>query len=74
MEEILRLKGLDAVPPVPLPPVSVVPGVALTPRQIRTARADVCWRRVVWWKRSGSPLSRMKMRCGLVVRRIVCAC
>ncbi|MBS0999854.1 phenylalanine--tRNA ligase subunit beta [Acetobacter persici] len=39
VEEILRLKGLDAVPPVPLPPVSVVPGVALTPRQIRTARA-----------------------------------
>ncbi|MGO3518078.1 MAG: phenylalanine--tRNA ligase subunit beta [Acetobacter cibinongensis] len=39
VEEILRLKGLDSVPAVPLPAVSVVPGTALTPKQIRTARA-----------------------------------
>lgn len=39
VEEVLRLKGLDAVPPVPLPSVSVVPAVALTPRQVRAARA-----------------------------------
>lgn len=39
VEEILRLKGLDRVPAVPLPPLSVVPGTALTPRQARAARA-----------------------------------
>ncbi|MCG0996182.1 phenylalanine--tRNA ligase subunit beta [Acetobacter indonesiensis] len=39
VEEILRLKGLDRVPAVPLPPLSVVPGTALTPRQVRAARA-----------------------------------
>lgn len=39
VEEILRLKGLDRVPAVPLPPISVVPGTALTPRQARAARA-----------------------------------
>ncbi|MCG4271991.1 phenylalanine--tRNA ligase subunit beta [Acetobacter senegalensis] len=39
VEEILRLKGLDSVPAVPLPPVSVVPGVALTAKQTRAARA-----------------------------------
>lgn len=39
VEEILRLKGLDSVPAVPLPAISVVPGVALTPKQVRAARA-----------------------------------
>ncbi|MFT8431319.1 phenylalanine--tRNA ligase subunit beta [Acetobacter orientalis] len=39
VEEILRLKGLDSVPAVPLPALSVVPGVALTPKQARAARA-----------------------------------
>ncbi|WP_323175012.1 hypothetical protein, partial [Pseudomonas atacamensis] len=39
MEEVLRLKGLDAVPAVPLPPISVVPGASLTPAQGRFALA-----------------------------------
>ncbi|ATI11385.1 MULTISPECIES: phenylalanine--tRNA ligase subunit beta [Acetobacter] len=39
VEEVLRLKGLDAVPAVPLPSVVVVPEAALTPRQARLALA-----------------------------------
>lgn len=39
VEEVLRLKGLDAVPAVPLPPISVVPGASLTPAQARFALA-----------------------------------
>lgn len=38
IEEILRMRGLDSVPPVPLPPVSVVPGAAVTPARARVAR------------------------------------
>ena len=37
IEEVLRLRGLDAIPPVPLPQAAAVPLAALTPRQARTA-------------------------------------
>ena len=39
IEEVLRLRGLDSVPPAALPPTSTVPLPALTPRQARTAAA-----------------------------------
>jgi phenylalanyl-tRNA synthetase beta chain len=39
IEEVLRLRGLDAVPPVSLPRESPVPAATLTPRQQRTALA-----------------------------------
>lgn len=39
VEEVLRLGGLDAVPPVSLPTASIVPPPALTPRQSRAALA-----------------------------------
>ena len=35
VEEVLRLRGLDAVPPVSLPRVSPVPLATLTPKQVR---------------------------------------
>ncbi len=37
IEEVLRLKGLDAVPPVSLPGMAPVPRATLTPKQQRTA-------------------------------------
>jgi phenylalanyl-tRNA synthetase beta chain len=37
VEEVLRLKGLDAVPPVSLPRIAPVPRATLTPKQQRTA-------------------------------------
>jgi phenylalanyl-tRNA synthetase beta chain len=39
IEEVLRLYGLDNVPPVSLPRVGVVPAATLTPRQTRAALA-----------------------------------
>ncbi len=39
IEEVLRLRGLDSVPPVSLPRATPVPVATLTPRQIRTALA-----------------------------------
>ena len=39
IEEVLRLRGLDAVPAVPLPPMAPVPLPSLTPRQARSAAA-----------------------------------
>jgi phenylalanyl-tRNA synthetase beta chain len=39
IEEVLRLRGLDAVPPVSLPRAAPVPAQTLTPRQSRTALA-----------------------------------
>jgi len=39
VEEVLRLGGLDAVPPVSLPTASVVPPLTLTPRQSRASLA-----------------------------------
>src|SRR6202008_938862 len=39
VEEVLRLRGLDAVPPVSLPRVAPVPLATLTPRQDRVALA-----------------------------------
>jgi phenylalanyl-tRNA synthetase beta chain len=39
IEEVLRLRGLDAVPPVSLPRVTPVPRATLTPRQQREALA-----------------------------------
>ena len=39
IEEVLRLRGLDAVPPMSLPRSAPVPGPAVTPRQARTALA-----------------------------------
>ena len=39
IEEVLRLKGLDAVPPVSLPRLAPVPLATLTPKQQRTALA-----------------------------------
>jgi phenylalanyl-tRNA synthetase beta chain len=39
IEEVLRLRGLDAIAPVSLPVPSVIPAPILTPRQARTAMA-----------------------------------
>ena len=39
VEEVLRLQGLDNVPPVSLPALAPVPPAVLTPRQARTALA-----------------------------------
>jgi phenylalanyl-tRNA synthetase beta chain len=39
IEEVLRLRGLNAVPPVSLPAMAAVPGTTLTPRQARSALA-----------------------------------
>ena len=39
VEEVLRLRGLDNVPPASLPAAAVVPRATLTARQIRTALA-----------------------------------
>ncbi len=39
IEEVLRLRGLDAIPPVSLPRAAPVPLPTLTPRQIRAALA-----------------------------------
>jgi phenylalanyl-tRNA synthetase beta chain len=39
IEEVLRLHGLDAVPPVSMPPVAAVPAASLPPRQARAALA-----------------------------------
>ncbi|MBY0338705.1 MAG: phenylalanine--tRNA ligase subunit beta [Acetobacteraceae bacterium] len=39
VEEVLRLGGLDAVPPVSMPGVSPVPPVSLTPKQSRSQLA-----------------------------------
>jgi phenylalanyl-tRNA synthetase beta chain len=40
IEEVLRLRGLDAVPPVSLPRTAPVPPATLTPRQVRAAVAQ----------------------------------
>ena len=37
LEEVLRLHGLDSIPPVSMPPLSSVPLPSLTPRQVRAA-------------------------------------
>ncbi len=39
IEEVLRLRGLDTIPPVSLPVAATVPAATLTPRQVRTALA-----------------------------------
>ncbi len=39
IEEVLRLRGLDHVPPVSLPRMAPVPPAVLTPRQVRSALA-----------------------------------
>ncbi len=39
VEEVLRLRGLDAVPPVSMPPTAPVPVATTTPRQVRAAIA-----------------------------------
>ncbi len=39
VEEVLRLRGLDSIPPVSLPRSTPIPPVTLTPRQARTALA-----------------------------------
>ncbi len=39
VEEVLRLQGLDSIPPVSLPTLAPVPSAVLTPRQARTALA-----------------------------------
>ena len=39
IEEVLRLRGLDAVPAVSLPRTAPVPPATLTPRQVRAAVA-----------------------------------
>ncbi len=39
VEEVLRLRGLDSIPPVSLPPLAALPAATLTPAQIRTALA-----------------------------------
>lgn len=39
VEEVLRLRGLDTVPPVSMPPLAAVPPATLSARQTRTALA-----------------------------------
>ncbi len=39
IEEVLRLRGLDAITPVSLPTSSIIPAPAMTPKQARTALA-----------------------------------
>jgi len=39
IEEVLRLRGLDSIPPASLPRAAPVPPAVLTPRQVRTAVA-----------------------------------
>ena len=39
VEEVLRLRGLDAVPAVSMPPLGAVPRPAYSPRQLRAATA-----------------------------------
>ena len=39
IEEVLRLRGLDTIPPVSLPHAAAIPGATLTPRQVRAALA-----------------------------------
>jgi len=39
IEEVLRLRGLDAVPPVSLPVAGIIPPAALTPKQARAVLA-----------------------------------
>ena len=39
IEEVLRLRGLDAVPPVSLPVAGIIPPTALTPKQARAVLA-----------------------------------
>ncbi|MCW3473179.1 phenylalanine--tRNA ligase subunit beta [Limobrevibacterium gyesilva] len=39
VEEVLRMRGLDAVPPVSMPAIAPVPPPTLTPRQARSALA-----------------------------------
>jgi phenylalanyl-tRNA synthetase beta chain len=39
VEEVLRIRGLDAIPPVSLPVAGIVPPPALTPKQARAALA-----------------------------------
>ena len=39
VEEVLRLRGLDAVPPVSMPAMAPVPAATYTPRQVRAATA-----------------------------------
>jgi phenylalanyl-tRNA synthetase beta chain len=39
VEEVLRIKGLDTIPPVSMPPISAVPLATLSPAQARTALA-----------------------------------
>ena len=39
VEEVLRLRGLDTIPPVSLPNAAAVPQPTLTPRQVRAALA-----------------------------------
>jgi phenylalanyl-tRNA synthetase beta chain len=39
VEEVLRLRGLDAVPPVSMPAMAPVPLATYTPRQVRAATA-----------------------------------
>ncbi len=39
IEEVLRLHGLDAIPPASMPPISAVPAASLLPRQTRAALA-----------------------------------
>jgi phenylalanyl-tRNA synthetase beta chain len=39
IEEVLRLRGLDTIPPVSLPRAAVVPPATLSPRQVRAALA-----------------------------------
>ena len=39
IEEVLRLRGLDTIPPVSLPCAAPIPGTTLTPRQVSTGLA-----------------------------------
>ncbi len=39
VEEVLRLRGLDTIPPVSLPRLAAIPAATLTPRQTRAALA-----------------------------------
>ena len=49
IEEVLRIRGLDTIPPVSLPGMAPVPVATLTPRQARAAMARrACWPPAAW--------------------------
>ena len=73
IEEVLRLRGLDAVPPVSLPRVAPVPTPTLTPQQHAPRWPAARWRRRAWPNASPSASWQRTMRNCSATRRKRCA-